>query len=294
MNINYEYYRIFYYAAKYRNLTQAAEILCSNQPNVSRTIKLLEHELGVTLLVRSNRGITLTPEGERLYRHVKVAVEQIQSAEEELLRSRTLQEGVVSIGASEAALHLLLLPALNRFKKQFPQIRIRITNNLTNLALDAVKNALVDFAVVTAPVTIEKPLVSLPIMDFQDVLLGGPSYSFLASSPISLKELTNYPLVCLGEHTITYDFYSRFYRSHHQVLKPELEAASTDQLLPMIKSDLGIGFVPEIFAKEPLEKGEVCQIPLRETLPRRSVCFVWNESQPLSVAATELKKLLME
>lgn len=77
MNINYEYYRIFYYAAKYKNLTQAAEMLNSNQPNVSRTIKILEHELGCNLLIRSNRGISLTPEGERLYSHIKIAVEQI-------------------------------------------------------------------------------------------------------------------------------------------------------------------------------------------------------------------------
>ena len=61
MNINYEYYRIFYHVAKYKNLTQAAEALRSNQPNVSRTIKLMEHEFGCNLIVRSNRGVSLTP-----------------------------------------------------------------------------------------------------------------------------------------------------------------------------------------------------------------------------------------
>ena len=67
MNTNYEYYRIFYYVAKYQNITQAAEMLHSNQPNVSRVIKLLEYELGCPLLIRSRRGVTLTPEGQRLY-----------------------------------------------------------------------------------------------------------------------------------------------------------------------------------------------------------------------------------
>ena len=52
MNVNYEYYRIFYYVAKYENVTQAAEVLQSNQPNVSRIIKLLEHEMGCQLLLR--------------------------------------------------------------------------------------------------------------------------------------------------------------------------------------------------------------------------------------------------
>ena len=62
MYINYEHYRIFYYVAKYRSFTQAASALLNNQPNITRTIKNLEDALGCTLFVRSNRGVTLTPE----------------------------------------------------------------------------------------------------------------------------------------------------------------------------------------------------------------------------------------
>lgn len=292
MNISYEYYHTFYYVARYKNLTQAAEILHSNQPNVSRTMKLLEHQLGCSLLIRSNRGITLTPEGERLYSHVKIAVEQIQTAEEEITMS-TMHEGVVTIGVSETALHLILLPTLNRFKQNYPKIHIRIFSHLTNQAVEAVKNGLVDFAVVTTPADIEKPLRSIPIMEYKDILLGGPSYSFLTKAPVSLKELIKYPLVCLGENTITYQFYSSFYRRHHLTLKPELEAASTDQLLPIIKSNLGLGFVPEILAKDALEKNEVYPIILAEEMPSRHIGFIENTDHPLSIAAKELKSLLI-
>ena len=62
---------IFYYVAEYKNLTQAAKVLHNSQPNISRTIKLLENEIGCSLLIRSNRGISLTPEGKKLYFHVK-------------------------------------------------------------------------------------------------------------------------------------------------------------------------------------------------------------------------------
>lgn len=292
MNISYEYYHIFYYVAKYKNLTLAAEIMHNNQPNVSRTIKLLEHELGCTLIIRSNRGISLTPEGERLYSHVKIAVEQIQSAEEEIMMSTGLQKGVVTIGASETALHLLLLPVLNNFKKNYPEIHIRILNHLTSQAIESVKKGLVDFAVITTPADIEKPLHSYPIIEFKDILIGGPSYSFLKNTAISIKELAGYPLVCLGENTMTYRLYENFYRSNNLILKPELEAATTDQILPIIKNDLGIGFIPEVFAKDSLIKHEVYQIPLSEELPDRQICFVENENYPLSVAANELKKLL--
>ena len=64
MHINLDSYRVFYYVAQYRSFTKAAEMLYSNQPNVTRTIKNLEQTLGCTLLNRTSRSVQLTPEGE--------------------------------------------------------------------------------------------------------------------------------------------------------------------------------------------------------------------------------------
>ncbi len=158
MNINYEHYRIFYYVAKCKSLTTAAEVLHNNQPNLSRIIKLLEHELGYPLLVRSNKGISLTPEGERLYSHVKIAVKQLQTAENEIKMMSNLHEGMITIGTSETALHMLLLPVLKKFKKEYPNIHVHIQNHLTTQAIIAVKQSIVDFAVVASPADIVSPL----------------------------------------------------------------------------------------------------------------------------------------
>ena len=293
MNINYDYYRIFYYVAKYKNLTLAAEILHSNQPNLSRTIKLLEQELECQLLLRSNRGISLTPEGEKLYSHVKIAIEQLQSAEEELKMVTGLHQGTITVGASETALRLALLPVLSKFKKTHSNIRIRIRNHLTTQAIESVKNGSVDFSVIASSVDISKPLEARALMHFQDILIGGSEFFELSKKPISLSELKNHPIICLGEHTTTYHFYENFYRSHKLILRPELEAATTDQILPMVKCNLGLGFIPEIFAKNALDTGEICQIHLKETLPHREIYLVENKERPLTVAAEALKSMLI-
>ncbi len=68
MTINYDYYRIFYVVAQCRSFTRAAEMLKNNQPNITRCMKNLEQELGCKLFHRSNKGVTLTPEGQRFYR----------------------------------------------------------------------------------------------------------------------------------------------------------------------------------------------------------------------------------
>ena len=73
MDISYDYYRTFYYVAKYKSFTGAAEALLNSQPNITRTMKKLEKELGCTLFVRQRHGIALTPEGEKLYAHIFAA-----------------------------------------------------------------------------------------------------------------------------------------------------------------------------------------------------------------------------
>lgn len=65
--VPYDYYRIFYYVAQHKSFTRAAEVLGNNQPNITRCMNNLEQDLGCKLFIRTNRGISLTPEGVRLY-----------------------------------------------------------------------------------------------------------------------------------------------------------------------------------------------------------------------------------
>ena len=115
MNVNFEYYKIFYYVAKYGSFTKAARALGSTQPNVTRAMNCLEQQLHNTLFIRTNRGIQLTPEGEQLYTHVSVAMAQLFIAEEELSDSASLTHGSVTIGATETALNIFLVDQLKSF-----------------------------------------------------------------------------------------------------------------------------------------------------------------------------------
>ncbi len=210
MDINFEYYKIFYYVAKYQNLTKAAHALNSSQPNVTRAMNCLEQEVNCTLFTRTNRGVCLTPEGERLYARVSVAMRQLQLAEEELSESVGLEHGSISIGASEIALNIYLLDRLKKFHTQYPGVGLKIHNHSTPQAIRAVQ---------------------------------------------------------IGE---------------------------IDQVLPLVKSELGLAFLPEEMAKEALERQEVCHIPLKEKIPKRYVCMVYDTKRSMSVAAQRLKKILLE
>ena len=294
MNVNLEYYRIFYYVAKYQNFTRAARAMGNSQPNITRAMNLLEQEIHCTLFIRTNRGVRLTPEGEKLYIRVSAAMEQLQTAEEELHESSGLEHGTISIGASETALNIYLLEKLRTFHMEYPGIRLKIYNHSTPQAVQAVKNGEIDFAVVTTPTDVETPLKKVDLYSFQEILVGGKTFMALGSQELSLAEVQNYPFICLGRETQTWKFYQQIFERHGLELLPDTEVATTDQILPLVKNELGMAFLPEAMAREAIEKGEIMELSLRESVPQRSVCMVYDRQHPLSAAAKELKSRMQQ
>lgn len=286
--VNFDYYRIFYFVCQYKSFTRAAEILNNNQPNITRYMNLLEQELNCRLFVRTHRGISLTPEGKRLYEHVSVAYEQLSLGEKELEQDRGLESGLVSIGASETALRLLLLDKLEVFHQSYPHVRLRISNHSTPQAISALESGLVDFAVVTSPLSTKKPLQKIPLMSFREILLGGPKYKEIAADVRSLQDLQDYPFISLGSGTSTRELYIRYFLKHELPFRPDMEASTTDQILPMIQHNLGIGFYPEALARRALEQEEVVAISLKESVPEREVCLVLDAKRPQSIAVKKM------
>lgn len=293
MNITYDYYRTFYYVAKYHSFTQAANALFSSQPNITRTIKNLENELGCILFIRSNRGIELTPEGEKLYAHISIAFEHIRAGEEELSLEKSLQSGLVTISVTETALHCHVLKVLKKFHKAYPGVRIRLTNHSTSQALKSLKSGFADIAVVTSPTDAALPLKETVIKTIREVGVCSAYFSELANRKISLRELTEYPLIMLGNHTKSHEFYTRLFLLHGIVLNPEIEAATTDQILPMVKNDLGIGFVPIEFIDNDIDKDKLIILDLEDKIPQRNICLVKSAEHHLSVVAKELERMLV-
>ena len=291
MNISYDAYRVFFYTAKYRSFTLAARALQNSQPNITRTIKNLEQALGCTLFLRNNRRVELTQDGETLYRHVSDAFEQLQAGEEALRRGGGLDGGILRITATEVALRVFLMPVLSQFRARYPGVHIKLLNSSTPAAIEELSKGLADLAFVTTPVDITGKLRSTPLTDVREVAVCGGAYPFLTGCKVTLEALSGYPMISLGEHGSTYRFYSQFFADHHVPFEPDIEAATADQILPMVKANLGIGFVPASFLSEADWGQSIYPIDLVQKLPPRQVCLVESVQQPAAAAAKELKKI---
>lgn len=293
MNISYDYYRVFYYVAKYRSFTGAARALMNNQPNITRMMKKLEDELGCTLFIRQRHGVSLTPEGKKLYAHVAVAFEHILSGEQEIMRDKSLQSGIVTIAASEIALHCILLPILKKYRKAYPGVRIRILNYSTPQAIDILKKGLTDFAIITEPFDAPAGISLKVLRNIQEVPVCSSAVSLSTGTLLTDGQLNKYPLIGLGEGTSSFTFYSDYFNRLGLSFSPDVEAATADQILPMIKSDLGIGFVPTDFLeKEDME--HLIILDMEPPVPKRNICMLKQKGTLFSIAAAELEKLIVE
>ncbi len=292
MDINFEYYKIFYYVAKYENITKAAAALGRNQPNVTRVIKLLESQLGNQLFVREARGLSLTEKGELLYSHVEIACRHLLNAQEEIGRQSCLSCGKVEIGATETALHLFLLDALHRFRLEYPEIKIKIHNHSTPETIRYLFNGKLDFAVITSPFELPQTASCSKIMDYNEILVGGTQYIDLCKNTLELKNIKNYPLIGLGRGSATYRLYKDFFIENGVDYELDMEVATSDLMLPLIENNFGIGFAAKKLAMPLFAEKKLVHIPIDCQIPVRSIQIVSDNKRGKSLAADTLYKYL--
>lgn len=289
MDITYDYYRIFYYVARYGSFSRAAEALLRGQPNITKTINNLESQLGCKLFLRSNKGVTLTPEGVKLFHHAEIAFENLSKAEAEITSERNLDGGLISIATTEIGLYGSLLPALTAFHRDYPSVKFRLTNLNSPQSMEAVKNGVADFAVVTLHEKAASIYRIQPIRDFREYLCCKKEYLDVHDGNIY-----SLPYISISRNSYTYRFYQEYWLSRGISKEPDIEVATADQVLSLVKAGMGIGFISEFLAKDALQAGLIEEIPLAEPPASRSICLVENRKRSLSLAASELIKYMQK
>lgn len=128
-------------------------------------------------------------------------------------RDQSLTSGLISIGVSENALRIMLLPKLEAFHNHYPHVRLKISNHSTPQAIASLESGLVDFAVVTTPLSVQKQFQKISLGSFREILIAGPKYKELASHICALEELAEYPFVSLENNTSTRDLHIQYFSS---------------------------------------------------------------------------------
>ena len=291
MDINYELYKVFYHVASTLSFSEASKQLFISQSAVSQSIKVLEKKLNQTLFIRSTKRVQLTPEGEILLKHIEPAMNLIKKGENQLLEANTLHGGQLRIGASDTICRYFLVPFLNEFHKMYPNIHIKVTNRTSIECARLLDNGQVDFIITNYPNSGLSNTQNIQVIhDFSDVFVANETYFPLKDRMITLKELQSYPILMLDRKSTTSEFLHSMFQKHQLDLVPEIELSSNDLLIDLAKIGLGIAFVPDFCI--PQQEENFFILNLEETLPKRQLVVVHNETLPISQAARQFIELL--
>ncbi|MCM3629652.1 LysR family transcriptional regulator [Paenibacillus glycanilyticus] len=292
MEVNLEWYRVFYWIAKTGSLSKAAEQLHITQPAVSHTVKQLESALGGPLFFRTPRGVTLTAEGTVLLQYIEQAFLSVQIGEKAIAEMNNLNTGEIAIGASDTLCKHFLLPYLEQFHELHPGVRVRVTNRTTPETINLLKEGHIDFGIVSLPVT-DKQINIRESTSLQDCFVGGRGYQSLADGPpLSLEQINRYPLLLLEKGSRTRRYLDDYASSQGITFTPEFELGSVDLLVQFARSGFGLAFVIRNYVQEELGRGDLVEIPLTQPLPGRHIGIATLRGVPLSSATKSFLSLL--
>lgn len=294
MDVNLEYYKIFYYVGKLGSITHAAEALHLSQPAVSQGIKNLERALGSPVFVRVGKGVRLTMEGQMLYQYISSAYEEILMGERKFRQMQNLETGEIRIGASDMTLRYFILPFLEIFHERFPNIKISVTNAPTPETLKNMQAGKIDFGVISAPFQVQESYQIQTVRKIRDVFVVGEKYKAYAKQQMDFKDLLKIPYVCLEGQTSTKKYVTSYLKERDVVLQPELELANSDMLVSFVQKGFGVANIVEDFVLEGEQKKLLFRLKFPEVIPEREICVVYDKKYPLSASAKKMLEVMQE
>ncbi|WP_020618608.1 LysR family transcriptional regulator [Paenibacillus daejeonensis] len=291
--INLEWYRIFLHTARTGNLTHAAKELYVTQPSVSYAIKQLEAELGVTLFHRLSKGVELTEEGKALLGFVEESLAVLDAGETRIAAMKRLGGGELRIGASQSLIKHVLLPHLNTFHEEYPDIRIRLSPGKTNIILQRIREGQLDCGLVHLPAAGEG-LTIHPLGELQDGFFAGAPFRHLAERTLSTQELSELPLLSFSEDSSTRIFAEQWFAAEHSAFEPDIELGSVELLAEFASEGFGIALLTRAFVQKELAAGRLFELQTERPVPPRAIGLALHHERKLSLAARPFVDRLLE
>jgi LysR family nitrogen assimilation transcriptional regulator len=187
--------QLFTAVAEFGSFSRAAVALSVSQPVISRQIKALEEELGVSLLYRNGRGIVLTEAGKLLESYASAILEQASRATTELAAMRSNPRGTIVLGMPPSVGIVLTAPLVKHFREEFPQVTMRVVEGFSGHLLEWLVMGKIDVAVLYNAPRMNN-LLAEPILRDELFLLGaGDDAGTLGSGPVDASVVATLPMI---------------------------------------------------------------------------------------------------
>lgn len=291
MNVDFEYYRVFYVVANSKTITEASKKLCISQPAVTKTIQNLENQLNGNLFTRNKNGIRLTEDGKTFYNCIRPAIEQIYNAEKAFTNISKLDIGNINIGTSNTILKYFLMEHLKEYSLKFPHISISIEESYTPSLINMVKNGTLDLAIIYASDDDYK-LEGLKVYNLKKLnycLIGNEKYKKYSKEKVSFNDIKHENLILNTLNPIQTNLLE-----NKEDYKAHINLASHSLVYEFVKNGFGIGVAIKEFIQKDLDKGSLYEIKLNENFQPLNLIMITSKTNFPNYATSELIHLIKD
>lgn len=286
MEQNLSQYKIFYTVASSGNITKAAQKLYISQPAISKAIKTLETNLGITLFSRNSRGVSLTEEGEILYKHIRRAFNEIEKGEEELSQTLLLGIGTIHISVSSTLCKYILLPYLKKFIRKNPHIKFNIECNSTTRSLALLREEKSDIGLI-GRTSHQEDLVFHSLGNVNYIFIATDAYlnNLKMRGAATEKEIFSMAnIMLLDSQNVSRQHINTYLTANDFEINSILEVNNMDLLIDFAKTGIGIACVIKEFVLDDIKSGKVRELTLSEPIPSREIGFAYCKNAVLSAS----------
>lgn len=274
--INLNLYRIFYYVAKEGSISAAAKKIYVSQPAISKSLKKLEELLNVDLFYRTLTGVQLTEFGETLLFYVENSYNSLLTAERTLLESKALERGKVSIGVPSHIGSFFLFEYIEKFKKDYPNIKVKIVSRSTNEMIEQLESHEIDFMIDSSPVdTKYNNVIVEKLVTFPNSFITNKKYD---DNMTSLKDFEDEPFILPVNRSSRRKELESLLTSNNIELRNIIEIETTEMAISAAKKGFGICVIAEEAVKAELEQGQLYKLNVKEKLPGLEINIVYIEN----------------
>ncbi|MBD2057387.1 LysR family transcriptional regulator [Oculatella sp. FACHB-28] len=270
--------RYFVAVAEELHFSRAAARLHITQPALSRQIRLLEEELGITLLRRTKRTVELTEAGATFLPEVRKALQQIESAIQVAQRAARGEVGSLRIAFAASAMYIVLPKILQQFRALYPNVKLEMTELCTLDQIEALRTETVDVGLLHPP--IDAPFLSLYPLQGEKLVVALPeAHPLSQQKQLSLKTLASEPFILHPryEGPILYDQILALCRQAG--FEPHIvhEEIKHQTRIGLVAAGIGIAFVPE--SSQQSSSSGVSYCAIAGDAPTLQLAAAWRTEQ---------------
>lgn len=280
--MNITYLSSFIETVKQDSISKAAKNLHMTQSALSQQLQTLEKSLNTILLIRSNKGVILTDEGEIVLSYAEALLNLYDNMEKELDKSRKSELEEIKISACNCVGEYLLLCTLHLYKKNHTNVRFSLKTEHSKTVIDNILDCTSDVGFINIDDHMKLDGIENFNICSNNLVFIFSSKRYLHKDTITLEDISNLPLIIGSNRSSIRTIVEKLFINNRisiNNLNIELELDTIESIKASVEADHGVSIVPFTAVKKELYSGVLKTLSISDAAPSCNISMVYQKSR---------------